>query len=158
MSKRAVTWTDGKYLLVPKGAPLTIDPVAVAAMVNAVEYGTGMDAKGSIVVMDPKDRIAAQRKYGSFLFEAAFGEELWQQLLETAKGHSCLELGVCGIASEDQAAMQALRWEAHHDGKAFVAAQGAANRTVSVGITRLVGATTGYRQGKSTASPGSCSR
>jgi hypothetical protein len=131
-AERPVTWTDGKHLLVPKGT--VTDPVAVAAMADAVEHGTGMDVKG---------RIAAQRKYGSLLFEAAFGEELWQQLLQAAKDDPCLEIGVRGIASEDQASMQTLRWEALYDGKAFVAAQGAADGIVSVSITRVVGAVAG---------------
>ena len=130
-AERPVTWTDGKHLLVPKGT--VTDRKAVVAMAHAVEHGTGLDVKG---------RIAAQREYGSLLFEAAFGEELWRHLLEAAKDNPCLEIGVRGIASEDQASMQALRWEALYDGKAFVAAQGAANGTVSVSITRLVGAAT----------------
>ena len=131
-AERPVTWTDGRHLLVPKGT--VTDPVAVAAIADAVEHGTGTDVKG---------RIAAQQRYGSLLFEAAFGEELWRQLLEAAKGHSWLELGVRGIATDDQASMQALRWEALYDGMAFVAAQGAAAGTVSVSITRLVGTATG---------------
>jgi hypothetical protein len=131
-AERPVSWTEGKHLLVPEGT--VTDPAAVAAMAHAVEDGTGLDVKG---------RIAAQQKYGSLLFEAAFGQELWQQLLAAASGHPCLELGVRGIATQDQADLQALRWEALYDGKAFVAAQGAAGGSVSVSITRLVGTATG---------------
>jgi hypothetical protein len=131
-AERPVTWMEGKHLLVPKGTD--IDPAAVAAMAHAVEHGTGLDVRA---------RIVEQQKYGSLLFAAAFGEELWQQLLEAAKDCPCIELAVRGIATDDQASMQALRWEALYDGKAFVAAEGAADGIVSVSITRLVGAATG---------------
>ena len=147
-AEHPVTWTGGgRRLLVAKGtASAVADPAALA---DAVERGTTSDVYA---------RIAEQREYGQLLFEAAFGEQVWQQLLEAAADDPCLELAIRGSAAkdqadtdqadtdqadtdqagQDQAALQALRWEALHDGSAFVAAQGAASGTVSVSVVRLV--------------------
>jgi hypothetical protein len=137
-AERPVAWAGdlaapgghGRRLLVAKGtAAASADP---AGLVEAVEQGRASDSELA--------------RYGQALFEAAFGPALWQQLL-TAQlaaappGEPFLELAIRGLATRDQAAMQALRWEALHDGTGLVAAQGSAcatGGTVAVGIVRLV--------------------
>jgi hypothetical protein len=131
-AERPVIWMAGKRLLVAKGSADTVaDPVRLA---DTIEPGTGPEVDAL---------IAKQREYGSLLFEAAFGQQIWDQLLGATSGHPYLEIAVRDVATDDQAAMQALRWEALYDGDAFVAAQGARNGTVSVSIVRLVSAPAG---------------
>jgi hypothetical protein len=126
-AERPVTWVGGKRLLAAKGTASTItDPVSLA---DAIEHDTAANVT---------TRIERQREYGNLLFEAAFGQELWQELLQSAAGHPYLELAIRGFATDNQVAMQSLRWEALHDDSAFVAAQGAAHGTVSVSIVRVV--------------------
>jgi hypothetical protein len=130
-AERPVTWAGdpgsavsrGKRLLVAKGTTIA-DPAALA---DAVDQGQADDE--------------LLKEYGSLLFGAAFGTQLWQELLASTAGQPYLELAIRGLATADQAAMQALRWEALHDGSGAVAAQGAARAgggTVPVGIVRLV--------------------
>ena len=127
--ERPVSWADpGRRLLVARGTDVT-DPVGLA---DAIDQGRASD-----------EQLA---RYGRLLFDAAFGTDLWQDLLaaQVAAGQPYLELAIRGLATADQAAMQALRWEALHDSTGAVAAQGAActvdgaARSVPVGIVRLV--------------------
>jgi hypothetical protein len=131
-AERPVTWAGaGKQLLVAAGAADAIgSPEALAEAVN-------------------QGRATSEEleRYGRALFDAAFGAQLWQELLaaqvarDAAGQPSYLELAIRGLATASQVAMQALRWEALHDGTGAVAAQGsacAAGSTVPVGIIRLV--------------------
>lgn len=83
-------------------------------------------------------------RYGALLFEAAFGAEVWRELIDGPASDPHLELAIRGRADREQPAacpLQAMRWEALHDGKTFVAARGVqakAGKTVSVGVVRLV--------------------
>lgn len=83
-------------------------------------------------------------RYGGLLFEAAFGAEVWRELIDGPASHPYLELAIRGRADSEQPAacpLQAMRWEALHDGKTFVAAKGVqakSGKTVSVGVVRLV--------------------
>ncbi len=137
-TERPVTWADaGKRLLVAKGAAAAIaDPAALA---DAIDQGRATDAELA--------------RYEWLLFEAAFGPDLWQQLLTAqlqaaVPGQPYLELAIRGLGTDGQVAMQALRWEALHDGTGAVAALGAAcgnggavrgaKASVPVGIVRLV--------------------
>jgi hypothetical protein len=148
----AAAWDSGPggRLLVAAGTASEIpDPAALA---TAVDQG----------------RATAEElnQYGRLLFEAAFGQRLWQQLTDEAsasrrhppgqqgqpQGPPYLELAIRGRAAGIQAAWQALRWEALHDGVRAVAAQGTAAgtgtgtadvdddgaRDIAVGIVRLV--------------------
>jgi hypothetical protein len=163
-AERPVTWagpaaldgTPGGRLLVARGTAGDVaDPGRLAA---AVDQGGASAEELS--------------RYGRLLFDAVFGRQLWQQLIEAAArwhrrpgpqppraqgpGLPYLELAVRGAATSIQAAVQALRWEALHDGTRAVAAQGTAAgadgergdggdggdgadaREVSVGVVRLV--------------------
>lgn len=106
------------------------------------------DPAGLAEVVDQGRASADQLKqYGMFLFEAAFGQEFWQQLIQVVrqaqpqqhpflpkhKGLPYMELAIRGRAVGDQAAMQCLRWEALHDGTRAVAAQGTALASASTG-------------------------
>jgi len=78
-------------------------------------------------------------QYGQLLFEAAFGRELWQHLLQVTTGQPYLELAIRGVDSDDQVAMQALRWEALHDGAGALAARGDVRKgSPSIAIVRIV--------------------
>ena len=155
-AERPVVWigpaswngAPGARLLAPAGTAGEIpDPVALAM---AVDQG----------------RASAEelKQYGLLLFEAAFGQDLWRRLIDAVRaaqqrwpgqegqhqGPPYLELAIRGQAASDQLALQALRWEALHDGVRAVAAQGTAPgtdpaeasgadvRDVAVGIVRLV--------------------
>jgi len=137
-AERPVTWAgdsagpgkQARRLLVAKGTAAAVpDPAGLAA---AVEHGRASD-----------EELA---RYGQALFEAAFGPQLWQRLLTAQlqaapSGPPFLELAIRGLATPDQAAMQALRWEALHAETGAVAAQGSAcatGGTVPVGIVRLI--------------------
>jgi CHAT domain len=138
-AERPVTWAGepGRRLLVAKGtASEVLDPAGLA---TAVERGNALDHQLSL--------------YGGLLFEAAFGQELWQQLIDAAirrheqptrpaQGMPYLELAVRGPATTDVVGLQALRWEALHDGSRAVAVQGTMPANggggVSVGIVRIV--------------------
>jgi hypothetical protein len=157
-AERPVTWAGqpDRRLLVAKGTASDVPDAAELAA--AVDQGSATDEE--------------LRRYGWLLFEAAFGQQLWQQLIEVANAAATpgrppgpagrpdslpyLELAVRGRGTGDQAAVQALRWEALHDGTRAVAVQGTASSVglaadgigvggvsgigigVSVGIVRLV--------------------
>ena len=82
--------------------------------------------------------------YGKLLFHAVFDAQLWRSLVDGPAGTPYLELAIRGRADGEQPArypLHAVRWEALHDGTAFVAARGvlaSSGATVSVGIVRLV--------------------
>jgi hypothetical protein len=132
-SARPVTWVGAadKRLLVAKGTASTIaDPASLA---DAIDDGRATDEQ--------------LKQYGRVLFEAAFGQKVWQQLLRDVAGRPYLELAIRGLGTEHEKAMQTLRWEALHDGSGAVAAVGTscANfgpgsdaTNVAVGIVRLV--------------------
>ena len=135
-SERPVNWAGlpGRRLLVAPAAG-TI-PGGAAALAATVDQG----------------RATAEElvRYGSLLFEAAFGEQVWARLIAAAAarhrelgtpGLPYVELAIRAPATGDVAAVHALRWEALHDGTRAVAAQGTApgdDGDVSVGIVRLV--------------------
>ena len=140
--ERPVRWTAGRRLLVAAAEPLGDDEAGVLA--DAVNRGSA--------------GAADVARYGGLLFEAAFGTGTWRQLVAAAAGTPCLELAVRGGDARDQdsgPALQALRWEALHDGTAHVAARGTrpgtgdaagggpARRPLPVGIVRLVPAVAG---------------
>jgi MinD-like ATPase involved in chromosome partitioning or flagellar assembly len=123
--ERPVSWvgSPGKRLLVARDAASTIrEPAALA---DAVDEGRATEEEVT--------------QYGQLLFEAAFGQDLWHSLLRTSIGRPYLELAIRGSASDDQAAMQALRWEALHDGTVPLAALGDAREdSPSISIVRIV--------------------
>lgn len=148
-AERPVTWAGqpDRRLLVAKGTASDVPDAAELAA--AVDQGSATDEE--------------LRRYGWLLFEAAFGLQLWQQLVEVANAAAVsgrppgpagqsgrpgvlpyLELAIRGRGTGDQAAVQALRWEALHDGTRAVAVQGTSSGGgvdgvgVSVGIVRLV--------------------
>jgi hypothetical protein len=130
-AERPVTWAGqpDRRLLVAKGTASDVpDATELAA---AVDQGSATNEE--------------LRRYGWLLFEAAFGQQLWQQLIEVANAAAAsgrppgpagpsarpgslpyLELAIRGRGTGDQAAVQALRWEALHDGTRAVAVQGTA--------------------------------
>ena len=134
-SERPVSWAGvpGRRLLVAQAAG-TVD--GAAALAAAVDQG----------------RATAQElvRYGSLLFEAAFGDRVWAELIAAATarqrqlgtpGLPYLELAIRAPATGDLAVLHALRWEALHDGTRAVAAQGTGqgdDGDASVGIVRLV--------------------
>jgi hypothetical protein len=141
--ERPVRWTAGRRLLVAKDEP--VGDAEAAALATAVDLG--------------RSSAAELERYGRLLFEAAFGAQTWRELVTDAAGSPYLELAVRGPAGQGQAdqeqacegqaaaaGLQALRWEALHDGTAHVAAKGAATDpetrhrrgALSVGIVRLV--------------------
>jgi hypothetical protein len=153
-AERPVTWVGepGRRLLVSKGTASAVpDPAALA---TAVDQGRATTKE--------------LETYGSLLFEAAFGQRLWVQLIQAATepwrqlgapGLPYLELAIRGPATGDLAAVHSLRWEALHDGTRAVAAQGTSQRDngntgdaaddsdVSVGIVRLVPTGSGLAAG-----------
>jgi CHAT domain len=147
--ERPVAWAGdpeiaGRRLLVAKGT--ASDVPDAASLARAVDEGMATAAQLT--------------RYGGLLFEAAFGPEDWQEVVQevqrehaTAHPHNLrhlpyLELAIRGGAADDQAALQALRWEALHDGTRMVSSQGTGpsggtatsgnNGPVSVGVVRLV--------------------
>ena len=130
--ERPVRWAGepGRRLLVSAAADAVAGAAALAA---AVDQG----------------RATAEElaRYGSLLFEAAFGKQAWTALVAAAAtqqrgapGLPYLELAIRGPAGGGGAAVHSLRWEALHDGTRAVAAQGTTwdDDDVSVGIVRLV--------------------
>jgi hypothetical protein len=114
--ERPVRWTAGHRLLVAADEP--IDDNQARALADEVDRGGAS--------------VAAAERYGRLLFGAAFGVDLWQELVAAAGGGPSLELAIRGPADQDRPvgpALQALRWEAIHDGTAHVAARGTALTT-----------------------------
>jgi hypothetical protein len=127
---REVTWLSGTRLLVAAEAADTVaDPPGLA---HAAEH---CDADG-----DEATQLAHLEQYGRLLFEAAFGGGNWQRILQSpaVAGAKYLEIAVQGSADDDHAALQALRWEALHDGTRFIAAQGTTNAAIPVGVIRMI--------------------
>jgi hypothetical protein len=129
-----VCWLADKRLLVAAAADSVEDPVGLA---SAMEH---CDADG-----DAAGQLTCLERYGRLLFEAAFGEDTWQAILRTVVVRSendlrerYLEVAVHGSADDDHAALQALRWEALHDGTRFIAAQGTTDEAIEVGVIRLI--------------------
>src|SRR6516164_6995798 len=113
LSERSVRWTAGRRLLVAKDEPIGDDEASELA--SSVDGGSATAAE-----LD---------RYGRLLFDAALGAQTWQRIVADAASASYLELAIRGRADQEQAAtsaMQAVRWEALHDGTAPVAAKGTA--------------------------------
>jgi hypothetical protein len=126
--ERAVRWTGGGRLLVYRDDAISDeDAAAISARVE----------QGSAAVQE-------LARYGGLLFEAAFGEETWRELVERSAGEPYLELAIRGDDGQEPGsagAIQALHWEGLYDGVTFVAARGTVTRSgrgLSVGIVRLV--------------------
>lgn len=131
---RPVTWLAGK-LLVPRDAASTDGEPA--ELVRAVECcDTGGNQRRQ------QEQLTQLKQYGQLLFEAAFGDDLWQQILAAvaAAAADYLEIAVRATPDDDHVALQALRWEALFDGTRFVAAQGATYgaRIIPVGVVRVI--------------------
>lgn len=133
--RRQVKWLAGKRLLVEDSAD--VSAAAADGLARAVEC---CDTDG-----DPekqKEQLGELEKYGELLFDAAFGIDNWKVILAAVVAAEApyLEVAVKGAADGDYAALQALRWEALHDGSAFVAAQGSthADQSIPVGVVRLI--------------------
>lgn len=122
-AERPVRWvgSPGRRLLVPRDAVDVIPDLA--SLADEVDQGRAIE-----------ERLA---QYGRLLFEAAFGQDLWQRLLQAATGRRCLELAIRGVDSADRAAMQALRWEALHDATGPLAVRDREGRP-SITIVRVV--------------------
>lgn len=105
------------------------------------EQAAGM-VSASAALADAVDQGHATRaeltQYGQLLFEAAFGQELWWRLLRAATGRPYLELAIRGADGDDQVALQALRWEALHDGTGPLAAQGVHEGSPPISVVRIV--------------------
>ena len=128
--ERPVSWvgSPARRLLAARDAAGAIREAA--ALADAVDEGRATDEEVT--------------QYGQLLFEAAFGQDLWRSLLGTSIGQPYLELAIRGSASDDQAAMQALRWEALHDGIVALASTGGDQEdNPLVSIVRIV--PTGWR-------------
>ena len=134
--ERAVRWVESGVarLLVSRDADEAGDN-------DAADLASRID-QGSATAQD----LAA---YGQLLFDAAFGEANWRELVELSAAEPYLELAIRGGARREDGAdgaIQALHWEAIHDGDAFVATMGTQTQPghrLSVGIVRLVPATDG---------------
>lgn len=131
VSERPVRWTDGRRLLVARDEPIT--DADAAALASAIDQGSASAAELA--------------RYGGLLFDAAFDDATWRDLVAAAAVGPCLEVAIRAPAQYERrtsGALHALRWEALYDGNAHVAAKGAANqaaplgRRVPVGIVRLV--------------------
>jgi len=131
-SERTVRWAGepGRRLLAAPSAGIVPGAAALAA---AVDQG--------------RATAADLARYGSLLFEAAFGDQVWARLIDAATarqrqlgtpGLPYVELAIRAPAAGDLATVHTLRWEALHDGTRAVAAQGTArgDEDVSVGIVR----------------------
>lgn len=124
-SERPVRWTAGQRLLVARDEQISD--------AEAAKLASFVDAGG-----EHADHL---KRYGRLLFEAAFGEQTWRQLVADAATAPYLELAIRGPA--ESPSPHALRWEALHDGNAAVAARGTSVEPGSpgllpVGIVRLV--------------------
>jgi hypothetical protein len=148
--RQEVSWLADKRLLVAAGTANTIDnPIGLA---HAMDH---CDADG-----DEAGQLEHLKQYGQLLFQAAFGEDTWQAILrfaaersekhqeEAERGEEYLEVAVQGSADDDHAALQALRWEALHDGTRFIAAQGTTDAAIPVAVIRLIkpAAATAFQQ------------
>jgi hypothetical protein len=139
----ACTWADQTRIrnvrLIESGSTRMLvaqdDPVSdadAAALAVRVDQGTAN-----------MDELAI---YGELLFSAAFGDELWRELVERPASDPCIELAIRGRADSEKPAahpLHAMRWEALNDGTVFIAARGAraqSGKTVSVALVRLVSA------------------
>jgi CHAT domain len=145
---RPVAWLGNK-LLVPD--PLVDSVRDPAELVHAAEC---CDADGD--VDEERAHLARLEQYGRLLFEAAFGHDNWEKILAavTAAGADYLEVAIRGAADDAYATLQALRWEALHDGETgFIVAQGTAyaGRSIAVGVVRLI---TAVSPGAGNAAPG----
>jgi hypothetical protein len=132
-SERIGKWLDGHHLLVAADAASAVaDP---GGLTRAVEQGTATTSQ--------------LREYGGLLFEAAFGGGIWERLVKAhvageaaAARAPYLELAIrCEGTGLEARAIQALRWEALHDGTSHVAAMGTdvvPGMNVPVGIVRIV--------------------
>jgi hypothetical protein len=120
-SERPVRWTAGQRLLVARDEQL--------GDAEAAELAAAVDASGA--------RAADLGLYGRLLFEAAFGEQTWRQLVTGAAAAPYLELAIRGPADSEQPSPHALRWEALHDGIAAIAARGTAIMAGSPGLLRV---------------------
>ncbi|MGH3170691.1 MAG: CHAT domain-containing protein, partial [Trebonia sp.] len=120
-TRRPVRWAGARRLLVAKDEQLSDKDAD--ALATAVETG----------------HASAENlgRYGACLFDAAFGAETWRVLTSAAADARALhlELAIRGRTP----AVQALRWEALHDGTAPVAAKGTGGHgQLSVAIVRLI--------------------
>ena len=137
LGDQPVRWTADRRLLVARNEPIGDE--------EASELAEAVDRGGA--------SAAQVKRYGRLLFEAAFGTGTWQQLVDAAADQPFLELAIHGWDDQEQganSALQALRWEAIHDGNTHVAAKGATRDTregkgnglshppLPVGIVRLV--------------------
>jgi hypothetical protein len=116
---RPARWAAGRLLVARDAVLADEDAVRLA---DAVEAGVATPAE-----------LAT---YGKLLFNAVLDAAGWQRLRVAAAAEPCLEIAIRGTGP-----VQALRWEALHDGDAHVAARGAAGpggARIPVGIVRLV--------------------
>ena len=89
---------------------------------------------------EQREQLGQLREYGKLLFDAAFGDT-WPLILDVVPKEpgEYLEVAVLGSADGEHRALQALGWEALHDGERFIVAEGAvdeaaaASRSVSSG-------------------------
>ena len=120
--------SDGTRMLVALDEP--VPDTTVADLAVRVDLGSATTAE--------------LRRYGMLLFSAAFGDQLWRELVDGPASDPYLELAIRGRADSEQPTanpLHAVRWEALHDDKTFVAARGVPSqlaKTVSIGIVRLV--------------------
>jgi hypothetical protein len=128
-SERSVRWAGiVARVLVERSDPISDD--------DADALASWTDQAGA-----PMSELA---RYGGLLFAAAFGPAAWRDLVERSAADPYLEIAILGRADQEQPVacpLQALRWEALHDGETFVMTRGvqtAAGKNVSVGIVRLV--------------------
>jgi hypothetical protein len=132
---RPVTWLRDKLLVADPLVDSVPDP---AQLVRAAECcDSDSDADGE------RAHLAQLEQYGQLLFKAAFGDGNWEKILTavTAIGADYLEVAIRGAVDGAYAALQALRWEALHDGETgFIVAQGTtyAGRRIAVGVVRLI--------------------
>ena len=144
----------------PDGSPRAERPVAYAGpparrLLMAKDAASAVTDPAALVTAIDQGEASADdlALYGGLLFEAAFGQQLWQQLLAEATGRPYLELAIrrpspgSSGSQREAADWHSLRWEALHDGTQPVAARGATcaatGATVPVGVVRLVEGTTG---------------
>jgi hypothetical protein len=118
----------GTRMLVAQDEPGLDD--AVAALAGRVDHGNATTAE--------------LKSYGTLLFSAAFGDDVWRELVDGPASEPYLELAIRGRADSEQPTaypLHALRWEALHDAGTFVAARGVraqSGKTITIGIVRLV--------------------
>jgi CHAT domain len=141
---------DNLFILVsgPDGRPCAARPVTYAGSPGSRML---VERKAVTTVADPdclvedidQGRASAERLqlYGELLFQAVFGPELWQDLLQETGCEPYLEIAIRGQGRHG-ADWDSLRWEALHDGTRPIAARGAARAPtgaiVPVGVVRLV--------------------